>query len=318
MDCINNAVIRELLCYLPSPNRTLDSRPVAKSPLYRSKTARAAFALNAPQFGWYYVRFWLDADLNMPSIVNQESLVSLNNRLRYGQEVDEVLQALELLEPDNAFERTALEAYALCRDLDIPQISDRVNMSAEAITIFYDLCFNVRNRTDEPLYLAKIVYPERKLADLRDDGFDPGNIRQNLFRLAHECGSKALEYELGTRIRTFSPTLIAKLASGVEARIMSNARTVARLGGLNSKKPSAGLLAAFGLLQTARQSGQRADSMGDNVAGLGAIGAARSTLDSILRIQRPDLQKRYALQRGTQEDPKPSEGGEEQGQQGQS
>jgi hypothetical protein len=117
-----------------------------------------------------------------------------------------------------------------------------------------------------------------------------------------------LENELGTRLRTFSLASNAKLAIGVEGRIMANARTVARLGGLNSKKSSAGLRAAVGLLQSAHQSGRTPDSRGDDVAGLGAIGAAKSTLDTILGIQAPEIRQRLDRMRDAKEEQRPSEG----------
>jgi hypothetical protein len=274
---------------------------IATSPLYGTKTAQAAFALNAPDFGWYYVKYWLDADLRLPSAVSQRSIYLMYVRLWFKHQEDEVAQALEPREPPNAYKRTAVEAYAFCRDLQIPEIAERVGIPSEALNVYYDLFFNVPNRRDEPLYVAQIVYPDTKLSDLRDDGFDPDNIRQNLFRVAYEGGSKALEFELGTRIRTFSSASNMNLAINLEGRILSNARTVARLGGLNSKKAYVGVRPAVGLLQAAHQSGQTADSRGDDVAGLGAIGAARSTLDTVLGIQGREIQERLGGLRATQE-----------------
>jgi hypothetical protein len=221
---------------LPPPCPALNTLPVAKSPLYCDKLAQAAFALNAPGFGWHYVKFWLDARLELPSRINQRSIMPMYLHVSRNMLKDRTAQTLELRDPNNAFVSTVLEAYVLCRDLQIPHIAERVSIPADVVQMYYDLFFNVRGRFDEPLYAARIVYPATKLADFQEDGFDPKNIRQNLFRLAHEYGSEALEYELGTRLRTFSPALTEKMANGLEGRIMVNARTVAGWAGLTVRR----------------------------------------------------------------------------------
>jgi hypothetical protein len=278
---------------------------VAKSPLYASKTAQAAFALNAPDFGWHYVRFWLDAQLNLPSMVNQHSIYLMFMHFAGCLIKDELPQTLELREPNSTFTRIAVEAYSLCRDLQMSQIPDRVKIREQVLRIYYDLFFNVRNRFDEPLYVAQIVYPETRLADLRADGFDPQNIRQNLFRIAYEYGSEALECKLGTRIRQFSPAVIEKLAAGLEGRIMSNARTVARLGGLNSQQAAPALRLATGLLRSMREQGQPPNTFSDDVAGLGAVGLCKSVLDTMLRMQKPEIERRLDLLRAEPQNAEP-------------
>lgn len=110
---ITKDAIRNLLLHLPSPCTALASKPVAKSPLYASKTAQAAFALNAPDFGWHYVRFWLDAQLNLPSMVNQHSIYLMFMHFAGCLIKDELPQTLELREPNSTFTRIAVEAYSL-------------------------------------------------------------------------------------------------------------------------------------------------------------------------------------------------------------
>jgi hypothetical protein len=85
-----------------------------------------------------------------------------------------------------------------------------------------------------------------------------------------------------------------KSADELETLLMDDALTLARHGGANAKSAPA-IERAKTLLAASKRAGQP-DRLTDDVAGLGGIGAAESTLSYVAQIQEADINKRIGYQ----------------------
>ena len=86
----------------------------------------------------------------------------------------------------------------------------------------------------------------------------------------------------------------SKSADEFEALLMEDALTLVRYGGANDKAATA-IDRAKTLVAASKRVGQP-DRLTDDIAGLGGIGAAESTLNVMLQIQRGDINRRIQSQ----------------------
>jgi hypothetical protein len=283
---MQNQRIRELVSYLPEPCPELDHTPAANSPLYRSDIERTVFALTAADFGAHYLDFFLKAGVALPNHIHDRSIRRGYEYHTGAARNPAYARALELHSPGNGFTGMVLEAYLLCRDLTIEQIAERVQTPVEAIEIYADLYFNVRSRASEQIYIASIVYPQTRIADLRGD-FDATDMRQHLLKLAHEYGSEAVDSAAGIRVQSCSAAQAEKCRTDLENRILLDGLMLITLGAQHSQKVLPGLQAAIDLMLAPRTSGQDQTTMAEEEIRPASISVEESVLDAIQSLQTP-------------------------------
>jgi hypothetical protein len=209
--------------------------------------------------------------------------------------MDEVMsEANALVHPANAANRRTLNALLICRDTKLSQISEALSLPEYVIGVYEQLWFNVRDRMEDKSYIASLVFPQTRFESKEQDGGGDQDYAQALLRAGAKFGAEEVLYMAGlttTRNTILQP---AKSADEFEGILMEDALTQARHGGANAKSAPA-IDRAKTLVAASKRAGQP-DRTGDDVAGLGAIGAGQSTLNNIAKIQQPDVLRRIAAQ----------------------
>ena len=168
-----------------------------RHPGARTQQDRILRCLADPAFGWYFVRAIHEIGIRMPDDIEAESVRHAYYWLHYGAEFEHIPQAHALSLPASARFAAILNALLLCRDTDVAAIGKLVNQPIEVIQAYGDLFFNVRDRLDDRPYIAGIVFPETRLADLREDAECELDFSNILLRAAYESGVDEVMYLAG-------------------------------------------------------------------------------------------------------------------------
>src|SRR5882724_2819751 len=93
-------------------------------------------------------------------------------------------------------QRYVLNALLMCADIEIPEISHLFDLTEEAVWIYEQLFFNIRERLADSLYIARLAYPLGRRSVAKEDleREDPG---QPFLRAAFEYGKNEVLYMAG-------------------------------------------------------------------------------------------------------------------------
>lgn len=168
-----------------------------RHPGARTQQDRILRCLADRAFGWHFVRAIHDLGIRMPDDIEAESVRHAYYWLHYGAEFEDIAQAHALSLPASARFAQILNALLFCRDADVAAIAQLVNQPAEVIQAYGDLFFNVRDRLDDRPYVAGIVFPETRLAELHRDSDVEHDCGTTLLRAAYESGVHEVAFLAG-------------------------------------------------------------------------------------------------------------------------
>jgi len=146
---------------------------------------------DAPDFGWQFVRSFVDCGRELPAAVHEPILREVYAILRGRKTPSPVMLEVLGLHGSSAsvnVNRGLMKALLMLPSVSLEEVARVTGFATEVVRSYEQLCFNVRERLDDGLYIAKLVYPEPKRVILEPD--DPANvdIETLLLRAARHFG----------------------------------------------------------------------------------------------------------------------------------
>jgi hypothetical protein len=254
---------------------------------------RLAKCLFEPSFGIRFARHFVQFSDSLPDGASDLSLKIAYDYMTLGYAIrPEDLQAFAL--DQDGYLRNLLRAYLICPGITTDEIAKKLGVSKKAVELYDQLFWNVRDRLNDQLYIAKLVFPETRLVHLKPHYLETASTGQLLLQIAYEYGHEEMERLAGmTRSRNDGKSTEA-VAMELESQILKNGSLLAKLGGANQKN-SPGMNHAKALL-LARQKSKVEAQTSDDIAGLGAISVSQSIWQTVDRVTGADVARRLAMQ----------------------
>jgi len=104
-------------------------------------------------------------------------------------------EAYEINHPANHQTASLLNALLICPDLSVEKIAGLIGLPLAVVEAYEGLFFNVRDRLDDRLYLARLVYPDSRYPGIETDAMTPQSDK--LLQAAYEFGSRSSSARLG-------------------------------------------------------------------------------------------------------------------------
>ncbi len=258
-----------------------------------SLVERLALASDDPSFGWRLARAEVLSGKRLPYTLKNVNLLRAEEYLlkRAGNSIPAHLEDYVvvdmLMHPAKRWEREVLNALLISKDITIADIAQTMGLPVTAIEIYSDICFSVRDRFKEPAYLAKLVYPENQTDNL------PREL--SLLRAGYRHGAAEVLLQAGlvnTRTDRESPD---DLCGEIEREVMTQALSDVRAGRMDS---SAAKHAFKQLAIRAENDERNGRQIPDHEMGLMAVGVGFGIIDTVKRIQGPEIQKRLNIPEG--------------------
>jgi hypothetical protein len=253
-----------------------------------------AVCLNDPQFGYNFVMSFVTSGRTIPPGVLDMNLRRAFYYFARNTNDDVMSEAYALVHPANAANQRILNALLLCRDMKLGQIAEVLSLPENAVSVYEQLWFNVRDRLGDKSFIASLVFPQTLFVSKEQDPEEDRDYAQALLRAAVKYGADEVLYMSGLTPSRSASVQVGKSAEEFEGLLMDAALTLVRHGRANDKTAPA-IDRAKTLVAASKRAGQP-DRLTDDIAGLGAIGAAESTLSNVARIQQQDISRRIACQ----------------------
>ena len=207
---------------------------------------------------------------------------------KYGQPYDDIIQAIAFTHPSNKTIEDSIKA-AIISMVPYKTLEQAYGISKEVFEAYEQLFFNIRDRKNEALFIANLVYPDTRYVELSDNYLKEEDKGKLLIRSAYNNGLGDAAYFMG--LKTLDNITISGLnsvdaASQLEAAIMVNGLFLARNGALNSR--SSGVAQARNILIAAKQGGQ--DTMNQDSEGIGSLGEI--AMQALKDMTRDELAER--------------------------
>ena len=289
---MNAQNIRRLVEVLPEDSRYFGKPPGVKT----SEPERLAMCLNDPKFGWNFVESFIRSRIELPL----DACIYDHLRRLYVYHVENeydpaIAEAISLTSPQNTRARDILKALLVCQDITLQGIAEWMRLSEAAVKLFQQLFFNYRDRLGEPGYITALIYPEGKSATFRADYLERESSGQRLLRMGYEHGADRVASIIGYPPNAGGDEPTEMLCDEFVRLSVKNGVNLAQQGYLNAKDaPGIKVAAAFAALhKKVRETGQTPDE----IMGLGAISAGQSVMDTVMKMQEPEILHRRRLQR---------------------
>jgi hypothetical protein len=257
---------------------------------------RLAMADSDPAFLWNLASTQALAGQPLPVFVYNSAALRANCFLLYPDHPDvavAVVQSWGL--PQMKPKRNLLRALYCCADISLEGIAEQCGLDVDEVRLYEQLRWNFRDRVNEPLYIAQLLYPNTRFPAQKQRPIEQQDVGLRLCRLGYEDGFRAVLKAAGTDL----------LEDGLEALQAGTQKA------LNSVTVRAGLGVQMRLTSKADNPelslAQELDSMaapdparsGD---ALSAMSVALNVNNRFLAFMQPDLDRRLALQRGLEEE----------------
>jgi hypothetical protein len=282
--------IRRLISELPPDSPYPEDTGAGRSDSRQLREARLAICLPDPAFGANFVKSFVRLKQSLPPGVPkmlQRAYVYLACRAP-----DRMLPHVwTLAHPASLRQQRIIKALLVSRDVTLEKIGQWVSLPTEVVEAYEQLFFNVRDRWDEPTYIAGLVFPRTRLAEFDPDAGSLKDDGARLLRAGYEYGAAEVCFLAG-----LSPCRAGDLTAGtkLESLVMDKALTQGRHGGANCQVAPA--LERGRSLLAIRKKGAQIGRCPDDIMGLGAISIAHSAMDALMRQQAPDIKRRLELQ----------------------
>lgn len=244
-------------------------------------------------FGYHFVRSLVKEGVNIPPDVFEPEILDFYWYERSGHSSPSLIHALSLHHPSNQFMENAVQALLLS-DASLQDIAKTAGISYEVLRYYEQLFFNVRDRRDESLFIASVVYPEHRLVETMEGYIRDVDAGSFLKRAAFNNGLDDAAYFVGLRVEDIdaaNSSNAREMASRLESSIMANGYYLARNGFLNQRSAQ-GLNAARGLIIAAKQGGE--DSAELDTFGAGSLGDA--LVEELQKVKGGEMLERIKQQ----------------------
>ena len=190
----------------------------------QDRPSRLAIALNDPKFGWNFVRALKVDGRRFPALVTHPQLLQANAYLD-GNDDDMMVQALALCHPSRTTEQNILKGLLISENVTLTGIAKFMKIPLEVVRIVDQLMFNVRDRSDDPGYLAALLFPDGIELNRRCDSEELRLLRAGAVYGAEEVIRLA-------RIKPYGrANEIERLYESTEAGLLLAAESIIRHGG---------------------------------------------------------------------------------------
>jgi len=253
----------------------------------------AAVSFN-PSLGWDLATEYADEGLALPSFVCRSALLRANAFLLCPDHPDyriAVAHSLDL--PDTTAARDLLWALLACEDLTLEGVAAHYQCDLDLVRLVDQLFWNVRDRRKESGYIAQILYKKTRFPSEADRKQEEAQAGLRLIRLGYEKGSLAVLQAAGPSTLVEENVTPEMLAAQITRTILSRSKIALEMG-LETRVQAQALQL---VLQAAKQQVRRSDDE-DRRRGLAGMSLSCSVNESFMRIMRPDLERRLALQMG--------------------
>jgi hypothetical protein len=244
-------------------------------------------------FGFHFVRALIKEDQPLPPDVYEQELIDLYWFELDGNPNQQLVEALSLRHPTSRFLENSVQAMLLTGE-PLQEISKVAGISPAVLQYYEQLFFNVRDRRNESLFIASIVYPEHRLVETMENYIKDVDAGSFLKRSAFNNGLDDVSYFVGLKVPSIESGFSAsaqEMASRLESSIMANGHYLARNGFLNQRS-SHGVGAARGLIVAAKQGGE--DTSDLDTFGAGNLGDA--LVNELTRVKGGEMQNRIRQQ----------------------
>jgi hypothetical protein len=238
-------------------------------------------------FGYHLVQAFVKDNIQLPPYIDEEILYSTYMFEKFGEVDMDIVQAISFTHPSNKNMEDAIKA-AIISDIDYTSLSKIYGIPKRVIEAYEQLFFNVRDRKQEALFIANLVYPDTKFVELNENYLKEEDKGRLLMRSAYNNGLADTSYFIG--LKNMENLMVSGMnsvdaASQLESAIMLNGLFLARNGAMNTK--NAGLGQAKGILIAAKQGGQDTSNM--DMEGIGSLGdLAIQTLKDMTKEELKD------------------------------
>ena len=201
-----------------------DSAYFRRNGIGRDLPSQQALASIDPAFGWNFLRALKADDRALPQIVMHPQLRQANAYLDGAD--DEIMdEVLSIAHPINTTRRNLLKGLLVSTDVTLAGIARFMRMPLEAARLFDQLLFNVRDRMNEPDYLAQIINPGGIV-------LNPDTDNEELLLLQAGSHFGAQEVIRLAQIQPVGSTKsLSVLRDNIEREILDRAATCSRYGG---------------------------------------------------------------------------------------
>ena len=199
---------------------------------YANSIVRESAWEDKPDFGYKFVRSFLDSRRDLPLSVEEKWLISFFRMERYHIYNRHVAEALSWTESHRTKHKAVVEAFLVCGKLSIPDIAQKTALHAASITAYEQLFFNVRDRLEDNVYISNLVFPEGIVDQLRPNYFLTTSPEDLYLRAGYTAGSDDILFFAGMK---GGNTLDDEAANLLETNIMNEASRYARNGGLGQR-----------------------------------------------------------------------------------
>jgi len=257
---------------------------------------KAAFLLNYNDLslGWKAANFFARSHEKLPVYLTADDhwiwrayLVCCNPDLYFDRHVAE---ALAFLDPSMQHDRSTLEGYLIAMDTSIEEISQTTGIAADTIQAYEKLFFNVRDRNEDYLFLAKVVYPHGRLEEFYDNYLNNTTFGDLIRRAGYNTGSDYVSFMSGLRSKLVQDMSAGDMASKLEKVVMANGYVMAMAGLINQRENAAGLRTAQSMITAAKAGGNEQQDM----SGFDDPGVAASLRDELSRVGRAAVRQNIA------------------------
>lgn len=262
------------------------------------ESEKIAVADNDPAFAWIVARSFYDLDIPLPSAISERTIVRAYHYL-YGQSDPVMREVMALQHPRNKIRKWLLDCHLISIDETIPKIARMLNLSEPVVRYYENLFFCVRDRLYDETFMVQLVFPETRRVELDDMYHNTESTYNVLLRTAYTKGLQLARELVGIKSNHLKNMDCAQSAKELESLIMSTALHQARLGYVTARFSPA-LHHGRGILQASKAGGQE-EASNDSMMGLTAISMTQSVMDTVKKMQAPEIKARMAAQRASDE-----------------
>jgi len=256
-------------------------------------------------FGYHFVRALIKCKCEIPPDVDEQELIDFYWFERTGDPRGKIVETLALHHPSAHFIENAIQALLLT-DASFDEVSNTTGISADVLRSYERLFFNVRDRREESLFIANVVYPEHRLVETMEGYTREADFSALLKRSAYNNGIDDVAYFIGLRVEGVEAshqTSAREMASRLESSIMANGYYLARNGFINQRSAN-GVASARSLLVAAKQGGDdnsEKDSFGASTIGDSLVQELQQVKGGQMR-ERIEQQQDKLLEQGRMTD----------------
>ena len=273
---MTSSIIRRLASQMPADADYFRGTPrsLFERPGQLTSQERVAKCLSDPSFGWHFARTLADAGLELPSIVIEQYVVRAYFSFQ-ADASDEVVEAAHALAgPTQHRDRAILRALFMAKDINCEYIARLTGLSVPVVEAFGQLFFNVRDRREDRLYLAGILFPAGRVREIQNGDPEPDLV---LLRAGHDEGALRVAQVAGL-LPERSQSTSNNAGRDLETGLLHRASSLMEAGVSSSPV----VRDALKLIAAGKNSGEPTNPLLDNSqSGLGAISKTVNLMEAV-------------------------------------